>query len=316
MEKLPISVVIPTMNRAKDLEETLESYMTAQGVPMQIVVVDQSEEKEIQDKNRAVLEKYKAMVECLYLYQREASSTKARNIGEKQCKYELVCYSDDDITVKKDTMINVYKLMNNTDISMIAGLNENSVKGNSKLGYLFARKSFIKRKIGHVTKSMFGRFPDGGIKDLVDTEWAMGFFFVIKKSYAAKWGVCFDERLTSYAYAEDLDYSYLYYKNSKKESKRCVMSPEVSVYHRASNEWRIPSKKSTMMLILNREYLSYKHNMGISSQLAIRWANLGEVFLRLAQKSDWRTVIHAQKVCDKHRGSMKKGVLKREWYEE
>ncbi len=315
MEKLPISVVIPTMNRAKDLEETLESYMTAQGIPMQIIVVDQSEKKEVQDRNRAVLEKYEDAIECLYIYQKEASLTKARNKGFEQSKYEIVCYSDDDITVKKDTLVQVYKRMKETDVVMVAGLDENAGLSDSLLGYFFGRKSYRKRVQGHVTKSMFGRFPSVKMNEPVPTEWAMGYFFLIKKSYALEWNLKFDERLCSYAYAEDLDYTYSYYKRAAREQKKCMIYPEISVFHRTSDKGRVPSKKSTMMLVLNREYLSYKHRMGLLSRFATRWANLGEIFLRIIHKSDWRTVVQAQWICDKNRAAIRKGVLHHEWYE-
>lgn len=316
MEKIPISVVIPTMNRAKDLEETLESYMTAQGIPMQIVIVDQSEKKEVQDRNRVVLQKYKDIIECLYLYQKEPSLTRARNKGFEQCKYDLICCSDDDITVKEDTLIQAYKLMKQPENVMLAGLDENAELSDSPLGYLFGRKNYRKRKYGHVTKSMFGRFPNEKLTKPVKTEWAMGYFFFVKKSCALEWNLKWDEKLHSYAYAEDLDYTYSYYKYAVKEQKKCIMHPEVSVFHRTSEKGRIPSRKSTMMLVLNREYLSYKHSMGIISRLATRWANLGEVFLRIVHKSDWRTVVHAQWICDKNRASIRKGVLLHEWYEE
>ena len=42
---LPISVLIPTMNRPDSLERTLKKYICAKYIPAQIVVVDQSEEK-------------------------------------------------------------------------------------------------------------------------------------------------------------------------------------------------------------------------------------------------------------------------------
>ena len=44
---LPISVLIPTMNRPESLERTLKKYMSAKFVPAQIVVVDQSVKKDV-----------------------------------------------------------------------------------------------------------------------------------------------------------------------------------------------------------------------------------------------------------------------------
>lgn len=48
-EILPISVVIPTMNRLQTLKNTLDGYCLKNYVPSQIIVVDQSD-KEIADE--------------------------------------------------------------------------------------------------------------------------------------------------------------------------------------------------------------------------------------------------------------------------
>lgn len=45
---LPISVIIPTMNRPESLDRTLKCIAEAADVPQQIVVVDQSQNEETQ----------------------------------------------------------------------------------------------------------------------------------------------------------------------------------------------------------------------------------------------------------------------------
>ena len=75
---LPITLAIPTMNRPQTLKRTLESYLAADFLPAQIIVVDQSQDKENQEKNKeqcALINK----TECLYIYQQLPSSTLARN---------------------------------------------------------------------------------------------------------------------------------------------------------------------------------------------------------------------------------------------
>lgn len=53
---LPISVIIPTMNRPESLDRTLKSISEASDLPQQIVVVDQSCEASVQDSNRKMLQ--------------------------------------------------------------------------------------------------------------------------------------------------------------------------------------------------------------------------------------------------------------------
>ena len=310
-----ISIVIPTMNRLESLQETLDSYVSGDIIPNQIIIVDQTQDDEIRLQIVSMVRKYSKYAHIDYIYQNIPSSTKARNIGINICKNDIIVFSDDDITVRKDTIKNVLDIMENNDISMIAGINSNDQISKSKIGYLFGKKSYGKRKIGHVTKAMLGRFPEKRVEKSVDTEWAMGFFFIVRKSLIKRWNNYFDEKLTSYAYAEDLDFSYSYYKHSKDENLRCILNENVVVEHRVSNEWRVPTRKSTMMYVLNRVYLSYKHQMGWQSRILIRWCNFGDFLIYLGKRAGALDILKAQCICDKHRKELAKGILKAEWYE-
>lgn len=310
-----ISLVIPTMNRLETLQETMDSYVSGTFIPNQIVIVDQTQDEQLRAKIISMLQKYSESVRIDYKYQEVPSLTKARNIGLGMCRNDIVIFSDDDVTIQKDTIQKVFEIMEAKDISMIAGINSRDGFSNSKIGYLFGKKSYSKRNIGHVTKAMFGRFPENKVEGSVETEWSMGFFFVIRKSLAERWNNFWDEKLTSYAYAEDLDFSYSYYKHSKAENLKCILDERIIVEHRVSTEWRVPTRKSTMMYVLNREYLSYKHHMGCTSRILIRWCNFGDFLMRLAKKAKAGDILEAQRVCDKHRKELAIGILKPEWYE-
>ena len=82
-----------------------------------------------------------------------------------------------------------------------------------------------------------------------------------------------------------------------------------------SNEWRVPSRKSTMMLVINREYLRYKHHMGRKSWIFTRWANFGEYLMRIMRKAGAKDLLDAQRVCDAHRKELASGIIKPEWYQ-
>lgn len=113
---------------------------------------------------------------------------------------------------------------------------------------LFGMASFRKRSMGHMARACYGVFPSS-IGDMTSTEWAMGFFFVVRKSLMEKWHLRFDENLKSYAYAEDLDFTYGYYLKANAEKLRCIMSRKLVVRHNASREYRIPLRKHTFMLV-------------------------------------------------------------------
>lgn len=308
MNILPISVLIPTMNRPETLKRTLDTYTQADRLPSQIVVVDQSQDAEIANEIERLVKSYE-VIETVYVYQETPSLTAARNNALKYAKEEIIVCSDDDVYVYNDTLYNVYRVMSDESVSMIAGLDDRSNGKNGSIGYLLGTRSFKKRKIGHVTLSMLGRFPDE-VKGQVDTEWAMGFFFSVKKSLIMKWNLRWDENLTSYAFPEDLDFSYAYYKNSKKENLRCIFDETVHVNHMVSREYRVPSKKSTYMYVINRAYLSYKHNMGFKSRVAMGWCNFWRLIEKILKKEKPGDFINAQRCLRKNRKKVKSGEIK------
>ncbi len=310
MEKsqLPICVIIPTMNRPNALFDTVKKMLEYSFIPAQIIIVDQSNVVEHRLGNKKILNDFSEITNITYLYQDKPSLTRARNYGIKYCKYEIVVCSDDDVLVKEDTFKNIFNLMMDDSLSMIGGLDDNMGISNSYLSYIFGTKSRKKKNMGHVTKTIHGRYPNY-VRGEVTTEWAMGYFFVIRKSLVERYNLKWDENLISYAYAEDLDFSYSYYKLANKEKLLCILSDKVVVTHLATIEWRIPTYHNTLMYIMNREYLSYKHFNQPFARLITRWANFGEMLNRLAHKRKPFHIIKAQCLCDKYHKDIKKGNL-------
>ena len=69
------------------------------------------------------------------------------------------------------------------------------------------------------------------------------------------------------------------------------------------------------MIVINREYLSYKHKMGLKSRIMTRWSNFGDILFRIIKKSGGvKDMIDAQLICDKHRNDLKNGKINLEWY--
>lgn len=307
--QIPITVIIPTMNRPKSLDRTLKCLMNGIDTPNQIIVVDQSQDPSVRDVNKSILFAHEDACSVLcHEYQHVPSSTEARNVGMARAVNEIMVFADDDIDVNPDTTGNVYKLMQNPDIAMIAGIDEFTETPASSAGYLLGTKSFRKRKIGHVTNSMLGRYPDN-IKDRTETQWAMGYFFVVRKSLTAKWGCRWDENLTSYAYAEDLDFSFGYYKHAKADGLKCILDPSVKVKHLASKEYRIPSAKSTYMYVINREYLRHKHKMGVRGAMATAWCNFWRLVRCLVSRQNPKAFAHAMWCAVKYRKDIYAGNL-------
>lgn len=297
---LPISLLIPTMNRPETLMHTLQCYFRQPCIPGQIVVVDQSQSLDVRKEIQDLLRPYEQMVQVDYIWQKLPSLTKARNQAMQKAVYEIVVCSDDDVEVYPKTLENVYTIFQQERIAMIAGLDDCMKPSSCGLSYLMGTRSYWKRKIGHVTASVLGRYPSL-INGRVETQWAMGYFFAIRKSCALRWGLKWDEKLLSYAYAEDLDYSYGYYLRAKKEKRLCILDDSVRVKHLTSTEYRIPATKSTRMYVLHRAYIAHKYRMGIVSILAMKWCNAWIYAIRCLRTEAPEDMWQAQRILRKEK---------------
>ena len=305
---VPISVIIPTMNRPGSLDRTLNHIANANDVPQQIVVVDQSQDEDIRNQNESILKRYDIIESKKYIYQSTPSLTKARNNGFSEADNEIVVCSDDDVDVPTDIFTNIANLMNNKHISMIAAIDDLTQHSKTSLGYLLGTKSYFNRNIGHVTWSMLSRYPDD-ITSQIETQWAQGFFFVIRKSCMERWQIQWDENLSSYAYAEDLDFSFSYYKAAKQEGMLCVLDPSIRVKHLATLEYRVPGSKSIYMYILNRKYLAFKHKMGIKGVISRNWCELWRFLEYLLKKKDALTFVRAYLCKFRYRNEINSGKM-------
>ena len=162
-------------------------------------------------------------------------------------------------------------------------------------GILIVVSGFSGSGKGTLMKELLGRYPDN-VTAITPTQWAMGYFFTVRKSLCDLQGIKWDETLSSYAYAEDLDFSFSYYRAVAASGFRCILDPGVRVKHMVSREYRIPSRQSTWMYVVHRRYLSYKHGLGWRSRAAMNWCD----FWRLVQR-----IIRREKPCD---------LLKAYWY--
>lgn len=259
---LPLTVVIPTLNRPSVLLATVQSYYAGEFVPAEIIVVDQSAAVtrlgEIEVPPGAGLRVIRID---------EPSSTRSRNVGARASRYDVILFSDDDVLINDESMCILMEQMRDKTIALVAGvdISDNGIYGPSHIsgpaqnfaGVLLGLKKPWK-KTGYIVKSnMRGRYPSPVCK-VVSTEWAMGYFMCVRRSLMEHWNIWFDEHLQRYAYAEDLDFSMRYCSAAAKDGLRTLLDPNIYVYHLASKEWRTPSDEAVQYFVNNRRYLSKK----------------------------------------------------------
>ena len=86
----------------------------------------------------------------------------------------------------------------------------------------------------------------------------MGYFFSVRKSLLEQWECVFDENLSRYAYAEDLDFTARYCMKAHEENLNCIIDPRLYVNHIGSQEWRTPTAEAAKYFVVNRRYLAKK----------------------------------------------------------
>ncbi|MCR4819789.1 MAG: glycosyltransferase [Elusimicrobiales bacterium] len=286
---LPVSVAIPTINRPESLKHTLDSYMSMKALPCEIIVVDQSASAEIRNEIESAVKALPENVKGVYIYQTKPSITDSRNRAFEAASNDILIYSDDDVEPEQEALENLYNLFQDETggkTALVAsygtgGAGPSALK--KMLGFITGARSWKNRNIGNVTMSMLGRYP-AAIKTETATQWAMGYFFSVRRTLAEKWNIKSDSAMSGYAYAEDLDYTWRYCLKARGEGMKCIISPSVRVKHLVSREYRIPSKKHTWLYIVNRHYLLYKHKRPFPARLVLEWCNICRLLERVLKR--------------------------------
>ena len=113
---MKLSVIIPTINRYKDLSNTLTDLSCQSYTDFEVIIIDQTPIIEAQIITNSEL--------LIHYYHSEIpSASSARNIGIQKAKGEVVLFLDDDVIIKnKDFIRNHIRHYSDPRISGVAGL--------------------------------------------------------------------------------------------------------------------------------------------------------------------------------------------------
>jgi len=110
-----ISVVICTRNRADKIKKCLESILANKMAVMEIIVIDQSDNLKTKKIVRDFLDE-----RIRYFKMWGSGVSRARNLGIKKCKGEIVAFTDDDCVTTDDWLEKIESSL--AKISDIAGV--------------------------------------------------------------------------------------------------------------------------------------------------------------------------------------------------
>lgn len=115
-ESLPVTVVIPTIGRAGLLDRCLHSLSVCVPGPAEIIVVDQSTSGDVSD----VTARYRS-VGARRLRDAGRGPARARNIGVREARHDVVLMTDDDCSVAPSWIGAAWQHMAGHPIRVITG---------------------------------------------------------------------------------------------------------------------------------------------------------------------------------------------------
>src|SRR5438874_54715 len=87
-----VSAVVATYRRKEELRRLFESVLAQVPHPLELIIVDQNRDGLIDD----LMAEYSDRLPLVHLRMEEANQSKARNLGAKAARYEILCFPDDD----------------------------------------------------------------------------------------------------------------------------------------------------------------------------------------------------------------------------
>ena len=316
---MKISAIIPTYNRGDSLKETLDSLRKQTKLPEEVIIVDDSDNDEIENlvEHRKKEFNEKDILLKYIRNEREKSLTIARNIGIEDAIGDIILFLDGDVILDENYIKEILKVYEeHSDALGVQGYIMNMALPVSVLDKIIFYPHREKEKC-RVLPSTYITYPHALIKT-VSCQWLSGSNQSYKRSVIENFK--YDENLKRYSYKEDVDFSYRVYK---KYPGSLYITPHAKLIHNKSHEGRLPNKTLIFMQHIYTLYFFYKNiDQTIKNKIIFIWCWIGYLimnasisimsFIIRGSKSGLVTVkytIGAYVTCIRHLKEIKKGDL-------
>mgnify|MGYP001248745272 CR=1 FL=1 len=288
------SFIIPTVDRAKDLERLLKSFGNQTKKPHEIIIVEQGNVT-----SKELVEKFSSL-HIKYFKVDFISLTKARNFGIEKSAGDVVGFLDDDIILDEKYVEKIEDFFReNPDALGVQGVITNFEEGHTKkVGgntlvykmYNFLAKIFLLNNSSTKNRLLLsGRNQYASrVEKITNCEWLSGIGNYRKIVFEE---FTFDESLKGYALGEDKLFSYPIFE---KYPTSLFVDPEITCEHHHADSGRPKDKKWVEMKITYTYYLWTKlfKKRGLQARLAYIWANIGDMkivfFLVLLRQNSFK----------------------------
>jgi len=318
---MQVSVIIPTYNRAKDVDECLDSIIIQTKLPKETLIVDDSSNDEVENliEHRKYEFKEKNIILRYIRNVREKSLTIARNVGVENAAGDIILFLDSDVVLDEHYIEELLKVYVEKPIALgVQGFI--CVKRRKGIMPRFAK---LFDKLFYITlddRSRCRVLPSLGVTDpfsppdkVINCEWLSGANHSYKKEILEEFR--WDENLKKYSWGEDLD---LPYRVFKKCPGSLFMTPHAKLIHKASQEGRHLTREVVYMDVVYLTYLFYKNiDQTFKNKLIYIWSRIGRTIkniLLLAYNSELtftnvKYTLGAPFYCMRHIKEIKRGDL-------
>lgn len=314
---MEVSVIIPTYNRVKDLNECLNSIIVQTTLPKEIIVIDDGDD----DKTESLIANRKKELEergVLLRYirkKREKSLTISRNIGVENANGDIILFLDDDVILDKNyikEILRIYEMYPNALGVQGCITNIKVSKVMNFINKIFFHGCLEKDKC-RILPSTESTYPLN-LNKVIKVQMIAGGYTSFKKNIFDK--VRFNEKLLKSSYKEDKFFAYLLLQNYQNS---LFMTPYAKLVHNVSQEGRLPNKIRKYMTQIYSLYFFYKNvDQNLKNRLIYLWSRFGYLgihigsFILKPSKSRLLRVKYlmgAYITCMKHIEEIKRGDL-------
>lgn len=280
-----MSVVIPTLNRPKDLNELLSSLLKQSQPPHEIAVIDDSKGNSTGRLVHNLTPQFDSNgTKLFYLRGNGSGNTSARNLGIAASSGDAVLFLDDDTLPEKNVIQGLAEFLIDHPLALgvqprIPGFAdywakprfrvrlENCVNQIAMITYHAPNRLSVRRSGAAV-------FPSE-LTEVVSAQRLMGCCFCIRRRVLTEFQ--FDTNLKKWGCYDDLDLTYRIYR---RYPGSLFAIPNVAVIHKHSSQSRMPSRPLNQMTTIYWFYIFFKDlsDESFLNSIAFLWAMGGALF--------------------------------------
>jgi GT2 family glycosyltransferase len=299
-------VIVPTLNRRRDLANLLQTIICQDYPPLEVIIVDDSPKCSAKSVADLYSSSFKSIgCNLKYVSGNRDGLTTARNLGVKIAKGDAILFLDDDTLLSNKSVLRLMAEFlerngNALGVQPLIVSPNNSIKKKrlaNKLERTISKVlmlSYEKDNTLAVRRSGTSIYPSS-LSKIIETQRLSGCCCCFRGEVFGRFK--FDVNLKRWGFMEDLDFSYRVYR---KYPHSLYAIPYIKIVHKHAEEGRLGTKTTVYMFTIYWFYIFFKDifESSILNLIAFMWALMGYLIattsgliFKRKPKREWWTLI-------------------------